>query len=219
MKVKISNRQTPSEKRYPLKIDYAAALPDSNLWFRNSKMFSRWLILSYRQKNLYCLEHGKSSRVSRINDDVNLMPYSFLTDSKFAAHTRALERFHLSMVTSGLESWICARKWWAVTEIFAMQRDWSCWPGVEALVRNRLLSLARRAISALARLSRASLWPRRSNPRPKSVLLCWDIRESMGRSCCIEQDAFLRNRPLNDCGIHRDCRKIEFLIKSQLNFY
>ena len=37
MKVKASNPQTPSEKSYPLKIHYAAALPDSNLWLVDSE--------------------------------------------------------------------------------------------------------------------------------------------------------------------------------------
>ena len=34
MKVKISSPEPPAEMRCPLKIDYAAALPDSNLWLQ-----------------------------------------------------------------------------------------------------------------------------------------------------------------------------------------
>ena len=45
----------------------------------------------------------------------------------------------------GLETRIHARKWRAVAEIFAMQRDWSCWKGVDALLRKPLLSRARRS--------------------------------------------------------------------------
>ena len=92
-------------------IDEAAALPDSKLWLQESKMFTRWLILLYRQENLYCLKHRKSSRISRCNEDVNLLSYPFQGDSNLLlilAHTRDFGPIQLSGVIRRSETRIRA---------------------------------------------------------------------------------------------------------------
>ena len=77
-----------------------------------------------------------------------------------------------------------------------MKRDSSCSPGVEALLRNRLLRLERRIDFGWGHLSRTSARSQRTNPRPKSVKFCRDIRELMVRACWAEQDAHIGNRLL-----------------------
>ena len=77
---------------------------------QENKMFSCWLILSYRQDNWYCLKHKN--------------PLEFHDLMKMWISCLTLPR--------GIQNLL-----------HRMQRDWSCWPGVEALLRNQLRSVGR----------------------------------------------------------------------------
>ena len=85
----------------------------------------------------------------------------------------------------------------------AMQRDWSCWPGVEALLRNRLRWRAGSSNFGPCSLSGASQRSLRTNQRPKRPWLCRDIGESRCRSLWAEQDACIRNRLRRQCSDSR----------------